>query len=580
MRLVVAYACAACFAACSSPSPSSQDAAVPFDAPVAADAGAPAVDACALPSLFDAGAGAPERWFDDVTLSAGIAFERAPVDGWNSIADRMTGGVCVLDADGVAPLDLFFAVRPVGGSGSHLYVARGPLDYADETDARGLADAGDAIGCLALDADGDGDDDLFVTGVGSIRFFRNEAGHFVDASATIAAALSPTGLYMSAAAGDLDGDGDLDVVVAGFLDSAFDDLIPGRECGGMPPCSPTMADFPTVHNVLLRQEPDHSWTDVAATLAPDLVLPDPTLAVAIGRLDGDLLPDIWVGNDLGNRWPDRALGRAATGAFADITAAVGLDRNRVGTGLDSMGWATGDVDGDGRLDHVVTSFEREATAVFVCGADGVCEDRSDVVGTTELADTFRWAPGLVDLDLDGDLDLVEATGHLASDTEAATIGFAHGREQPMNLLVNRGGHLSVPVLDAADASRVPRASRGLAVVDLDDDGRPDVVLAPSIGRPALLHNVRAPAGSSLRVRLAGRGGNRAAAGARVTVTQCGVSVVRERALGDGFLGNSDPRLLFGVPGTAPVRVEVEWPTGETTSRDDVAVGTELLLEQP
>jgi len=127
--------------------------------------------------------------FIDVASESGIDdFGTFPVSP-AAAADRFAAGVCVLDVDHNPPYDLFFARRPTGAvhgaPGSRLYVAAGPLEYRDETAARGLSDVGDATACLAFDADGDDDDDLLVPGHGSLRFLRNDAGAFSDRSADL-----------------------------------------------------------------------------------------------------------------------------------------------------------------------------------------------------------------------------------------------------------------------------------------------------------------------------------------------------------------------------------------------------------
>lgn len=548
-----------------------------MDAGISADSATP--DASSVDARSDAGVRDPVLWFEDVAVSAGIDFSRVPADGLDSLVDRMTGGVCVIDADGRAPLDLFFAMRPSASGGSRLYVGHGPLAYVDETSSRGLTSVGDASGCLAFDAEGDGDDDLLVTGLGSVRLLRNDAGSFIDVTATLGLSLDPRDLYMSAAAGDVDGDGDLDLLVAGFLRIDTSGLPAPGSCSPIP-CEANIHAFTPIADLLLVRGPSGTYANRAADLAPDLARDEPTLCVAIQHLDGDGVPDLYVGNDLAARFRDRPLVRGTGSVFADASDSIGLAYNRRGGGIDTMGWSTGDIDGDGRLDHVATSWEGDATAAFLCGADGFCEDRAVDVGTKAVESSFRWGAALGDLDLDGRVDLFEATGHLDRDSELAAIGSASTRDQVANLLWNTGVRLEPVAPAVADALAVRRSTRGIALVDLDDDGRLDVVLAPSDGPPAVLHNVRPPVGRWLRVVLRGRGANKSGLGAVVTVLDGARTLIRERTAGEGYLGNFDPRLHFGIAGGGAVEVRVRWPSGGATTLPAVDLDREIEIAEP
>ncbi len=541
------------------------------DAAIGVDAGrdGAAMDAGSDAARLDGGpldgALPGSAWLVDVAEASGIDFVRVAADGYASVPDRLSGGVCAFDADGVPPLDLFFAMRPSTSGASRLYVARGPWAYADETDARGLTGVGDAMGCLAFDADEDGDDDLLVTGLGAVRLFLNEAGVFSDETARLGLALDARDLYASAAAGDVDGDGDTDIVVAGMV--RYDPAKVGTDCGVVP-CSAELVEHAPIPNLLLVRQPSGAYVELAAVRAPDLARAEPTLVVAIADIDGDATPDVYVGNDIGGTYRDRVLVRDAGGILRDRGDELGLAYNRRGYGIDTMGFSSADIDGDGRPDYAVTSWEADATAIFLC--DGArCEDRATSVGTDAFASAFRWGAALVDLDLDGDPELIEATGHYYDDDETAAMGHGGPRAQIPTLAENVGG-LLVPYTLEVD----PRATRGIAVADLDDDGRPDVVLAPSEGRPLVLRNVHAPRGRALRVALAGN-----ADGARVTVRWPGGAIVRDCLAGEGYLGSFDPRVLFGVPYDGPVDVEVRWPGGAVTTARGVALGGDVVVRE-
>lgn len=510
---------------------------------------------------------------EDRTVGSGIGFTRNLPTGYDDLVARLGAGVCVLDADGRPPMDLFFAAR---ADGSRLFVARGPFSYEDETMARGLGALGEAIGCLAFDADADGDTDLLVTGVGMIRLLLRDVDGYVDGASLLSASVPAGHVMASAAAGDVDADGDVDLVVAGFVDAS---VIPSGDCDGLP-CSVLIASLPFIANRVFLNEGAAGYRELAPLEAGPLAAEEPTLVVGISDLDGDGRVEIYVGNDAGDRLRDRAI-RFEAGVPRDVSDEAGLSHDQHGHGIDTMGWATGDVNGDLRLDHAVAPFEGYHSPIFLCGDDGFCEDFGRDLGTNAVGDSFRWANALSDLDLDGDLDLVEAAGHVYTVAEGAAVGFAVAHEQPPNLLVNTGdAHFERVFPSAEDALAAPRAGRGMTVADLDDDGRLDLVFSVARGEPAILRNVREPSGRWLRVVLRGRAPNRDAIGARVVVRSATGAWVRRRVAGEGFLGSFDPRLHFGLPADAPVRVDVTWPSGLVTRVDDVGLDGEVVVSEP
>lgn len=526
------------------------------------------------------------RWFEDVRVAAGIGLDRDPADGYENILDRGSGGVCVLDVDGAGTLDIFFAIRPTPRWGPTLYVASEPWSYHNETAARGLSEVGDASSCLAFDLEGDGDDDLLVVGDAG-RLFRNDGGIFVDVSERLEGRFIYGGLYTSAAAGDVDGDGDVDLLVAGYVLYDPDRFEPDEMCGPAN-CASQPHQFDRVSNILMIQDDEGRFEDLTAELAPRLTQPFPGLLAAITDLTGDGVPELYIGNDLSE--PAHAMVRQADGTFVDQAEELGLAWDRLGSGLDAMGWTSADFDGNGWLDHTVTSFTFEASGVWMCGEGGaaegvVCEEQADAAGTLPLANTFRWANAAADFDNDGWPDLIEATGHIFTEAEAADFfsGATGESLQRPNFLRNDGtGRLVwVEEPESGDALAMKMSMRGLTAADLDDDGRLDVVMTPSSGHPAVFKNVRPPVGHWLRIVLGAPGPARTTLNSWVEVTTAdGQLLQRERRAGEGYCGSFDPRLHFGLPTDEPVSVTVRWPWGETTTLADVAVDAELVIAPP
>lgn len=492
--------------------------------------------ACATPGSIDEDGAQGSPTFVARTLD----LSRPAPEDYEHLVARLGGGVCALDADGRPPLDLFFPGRR--GS-SRLLLGRGELRY-EVTEV----DAGDALGCLAFDADADGDTDLLVTGVGTIRLLVHEGDRFVGGGEQLAPDVAPGHVYASAAAGDLDADGDVDLVVAGFVDATS---VPEGDCDGFP-CAVLIGAQAPLPNRVFRREADR-FVEVADPGA--LGIAEPTLVLGITDVDEDGRQEVYVGNDAGDAVRDRVV-RLEGGHFVDVADQTGMAYDSGGHGIDTMGWTLGDVNGDLRFDYAVGPFEGYHTPIFVCGEDGWCFDEGRQRGTSAVADRFRWGVGLADLDLDGDVDLLEACGHVFTEAEGASAGFEVRHAQAPDVLENVDGRFAV-----VEHALPELEGRGLSLADLDDDGRLDAVVSTTRGPATILRGTSE--GHYLRVALRGPPLNPDGLGATVEVRSRGRRWVRRRVAGQGFLGSFDPRLHFGVP-DAPARVEVRWPDGSSS----------------
>ena len=510
-----------------------------------------------------------DAWFRDVAIEAGVLHKRSRVE-YTSAAHRFGGGVCVFDADADGHLDLFFpGYASPRSSGPHLYLARGRLKYVEETDARGLGDVGDALGCLAFDVDGDGDLDLLVTAVGGPRLYRNDGGHFVNVTDRLGKPMANDVLATSAIAFDADDDGDLDLMVG-----AFGRFAPsGAPCFG--PCEANILQYDYGGTVLLLQRDDGTFEDATARIGRPR---EPTLTLLATDLDADGKLDVFVGNDLASV-RDRYLRRRADGKFEDVAEQLGIAvATKSRSGISTMSAFDVDVDGDGALDLAESSNDSEPDSVFRC-AGGTCTDVSDALELFRGPHNFRWGQALVDFDHDGVVELFEAAGHweieLETDgisrnfeTYARPVLFHHARHgEPFALVPAKYG------LD------IPTGGRGVIAADLDGDGDLDVVVAAAIGRPLVLENVRLGKGNALHLALAGRGKNRFGVGAHVRVHVGSRTIPFIAHAGVGYMSSGDPRIHVGVGAATSVTVDVDWPSGKKSIGVAVpATGTQTIAE--
>jgi hypothetical protein len=515
-----------------------------------------------------------------MAAEAGVSFRfETGSRGKHDLPEIMGGGVALFDADGDGQLDIYLCNGgPIDGAPGRpdppcrLYRNRGGWRFEDVTGRAGAPGPSYAMGAAVGDYDGDGRDDLFVTGWRDQRLYRNVGdGRFEDV--TRRAGVSSDRWSTSAAFADLDGDGDLDLYVATYVD--FDAASPpfcAAPDGQRDYCGPE--DFRAQADLLYRNNGNGTFTDVSRAAGIDL--PEGRgLGVLIAELTGDNRPDIFVANDSSPCWLFANKGNLE---FEEIGEAVGVARDGRGEVLSGMGVALGDIDADGLLDLVVTNFYDRSTIAFRAQGRplGVYRDASSWLG---LAGATRRVLGfgvaLVDFDGDGRVDLMQTNGHVL---DRARLGIPFAMRP--TVLHNAGIPLDDVTASAGSWFDRPILGRGLAVGDLDGDGRPDLVASALDAPAALLRNV-SECGSVLNLDLVDRAG-RPAFGARVRVTAGGRIQVAALCAGGSYLAVSQPRVTFGL-GTAKAasRVDVVWPWGssESWSKPVPSPGGVLRLKQ-
>ena len=133
------------------------------------------------------------------------------------------------------------------------------------------------------------------------------------------------------------------------------------------------------------------------------------------------------------------------------------------------------------------------------------------------------------------------------------------------LLGGPGGRLTDVTARAGPPLLVPHLGRGLAVGDLDNDGRVDALVVAQNEPLVYLHN-RTAGGHFLTITLEGTTSNRDGVGARVIVEAGGSRRVSQRLGGGSYQSASDPRLHFGLGAATRIdRLEVRWPSGRVDS---------------
>ncbi len=469
----------------------------------------------------------------------------------HDIPEIMGGGVALIDGDGDGLLDLYFCN---GGSiiddpvrldpPCRYYRNLGGFRFRDLTEGANAPGPGYAMGAAVADFDNDGHDDLFVTGWRDQRLYRNRGdGRFEDV--TLRAGLTSNLWSTSAAWADLDADGDLDLYVATYL--AYDPANApycAAPDGRRDYCGPE--DFSAQPDRLYRNNGDGTFTEISAAAGIDLK-EGRGLGVVIADLVGDARPDIFVANDGSACWLFENLGNLK---FREIAAAAGVAFDAQGQPLAGMGVAVGDLDADGRTDIAVGNLFGRSTVAFLNRGEGVFLDASNRMGFVAATRTVTGF-GLVlrDFDLDGRLDLFQANGHVL---DRARLGVPFAMRP--TLLRNTGTRLETVTGNAWSSKAV--LGRGLAVGDLDNDGKPDAVLTSLDAPPMLLRNESA--GVPVVIEVVGKRAQ--PFGSRLKFTIGGQTLIRDLPGGGSYLSSSDRRIVLGA---RPERIAVTWTSGKS-----------------
>jgi len=498
-------------------------------------------------------------------------------------------GAAFFDHDGDGNLDVFLVngttlegfpkgLEPT----NHLYRSRGDGTFEDVTDRAGLRASGWGQGACTGDYDNDGDEDLFVTYWGQNRLYRNRGdGRFEDV--TSAAGMGVAGGRTRWGTGcaflDYDRDGHLDVFAANYidLDLATAPVPESGLCrykGIKVACGPP--GLTGGRNVLHRNRGDGTFEDVSEASGVARARGTYGLGVSTLDFDGDGWVDLYVANDSN---PSTLYLNRRDGTFEDVAVRAGCAFSQDGKNQAGMGVGVGDYDRNGTVDIVKTNFAGDTSTLYANTGDGFCEDRTFAAGMGVNTRWLGWGAGFIDLDRDGWLDVFLVNGHVYP--EVAQLAGEAGYRQRKVVYRNLGNGRFEDVSERLGPPvTTPKAGRGAAFGDFDNDGDLDVVVNNVHDRPDLFR-LESPASSHwVAVRLVGRRSNRSAIGARVTCFAGGAARIEEVRGGGSYLSQNDLRVSFGLGEVGRVdRIEVRWPSGLREEWRDVAVDRYHTLEE-
>ena len=525
--------------------------------------------------------------FTDITDSAGIKFRHNSAPQKRYIVESMSGGVALFDYDNDGYLDIYFtnaltvdtANKP-RSSPSALYHNNGDGTFSDVTEKSGLEYPGWAMGVVAADYDGDGYQDLYVTCLGHNHLFHNNGnGTFTDV--TQRAGVDDIRWSTGAAFADYDKDGALDLFVANYVDFKLEDLPKfgkGQFCnykGIAVQCGPQ--GLPGAGNSLFHNNGDGTFTNVSEKAGVSGIPKRYGLGCVWTDVDGDGWLDLYVCNDDG---PNFLYRNNHDGTFNEMGFLGGVAVDADGREQGSMGIAVGDYEHTGRFGLFVTNFSDDHDTLYSHDLPLMFTDVSTQAGIAKVMGPFvSWGTSFFDYDNDGWPDLLVVNGHVYPQVDNAGLGMRYA--QRMLLFRNEhNGTFSEVAAQSGKALMIPRVSRGAAFGDIDNDGNIDVVVENLDGKPTVLRNEGGNRGNWITIKLAGRGLNRDAVGAKVKVTAGDLVQWDEVHAGGSYLSSSDLRLHYGLGKRTQVDlIEIHWPDGQVERISTVAANYFIFVEQ-
>jgi hypothetical protein len=529
--------------------------------------------------------------FEDVTKASGVSFVHVNgAAGKKWMPETMGSGVAAFDADGDGRIDLLFvngrywpgdpraAQQPTLSFWKNVTEPGGPIRFEERTKEAGLGLSLYGMGVAVGDVNDDGAPDLVITGLDDIRLLLNDGkGHFRDA--TKGSGLVGTGWGTSAAFADFDGDGALDLFVGQYVNwTPKTDMYCSLDGKTKSYCTPER--YNGVSSRLYKGLGGGKFREI--TKEAGLVNPlGKALGVAVRDIDGDGRPDLVVANDTS---PNNLFRNVETvngiPKFRDVAIEAGVAVGEDGRARGAMGVAFGDTKNEGGVTLVVGNFSNEMWSVWSAGPKGdffVDESVQSGIGRTSLL-PLTFGVAFADFDLDGVLDLVGVNGHVETSVQDVQPTVTY-RQAPLLFRGVGGGRFADVTSQVGAAFAAPIVGRGLAVADLDGDGKPDLVITENGGPAHVYRNVSEGAGNAVRLDLATNGKNRVAVGARVTCSMGGRKRVDEVSGGDGYLSVNERKITIGLGAATKLdAVDIRWPDGTTASARDLAPGLYRWVE--
>jgi hypothetical protein len=500
--------------------------------------------------------------FTDVTTAAGIKFtHNSGRAGKKWLPETLGSGCAFFDADGDGWPDVLLVNSkdwaPLGRKSlPALYRNNRNGTFTNVTAASGLGVEMYGMGVAVGDFDNDGRDDVYVTALEGDRLFRNEGG-FKFRDVTAAAGIRNADFGTSAAWLDYDRDGKLDLFVANYVQwTAKGDLWCSLDGATKSYCTPE--SYKGTSSKLYRNLGGGKFEDATQRAG----VGEPTsksLGIAVFDYNGDGWPDLFIANDT---QPNKLYRNNRNGTFTEEGLRAGVAFGEDGMARGAMGTDAADYDRSGRPHLLVGNFSNQMLGLYHNEGNGLFVDEApkSTVGRASLL-CLAFGVFFFDYDLDGNLDLFAANGHIEEEIGRVQPKIQFKQAPLLFRNLGRGRFEDVTSRMGAEFNR-PIVARGAAYADYDRDGDLDILISTNHGPAYLFRNDGGNQNRWVSVRAVGAKSNRSGIGAVVRVETASGAQWRKVHSGSSYCSQSDLAVTFGLGGDEAIRrIEVTWPSG-------------------